>query len=735
MPEIVKAAVIGAGVMGAGIAAQIANAGVPVVLLDVVPGGASAAIARMLKTEPQAFMVPSAASLVTPGDLGPDTGLLSTCDWIVEAIVENLAIKRQLYAAIAPVLKPGAIVSSNTSTIRLSELVDGMPETLRRNFLITHFFNPPRYMRLLEIVSGPRTDADAVGAVTDFADHRLGKSIVTCKDRPGFIANRLGCFWIQAAIVTAFDQGVTVEEADAAMASFGVPRTGIFGLADLIGIDLIPKVNASLAEALEPSDAFHSVNRPLPFVEAMIAKGLTGRKGKGGFYRINREQGKRMEALDLASGEYRAAKPVAADDASTLLAQESKLGHYARSVMANTLGYAVQLVGDAADDPASIDAAMRLGYNWTWGPFELIERIGHETFNALLQRQGLAAKFLPKPGPRLRSPGVVFLEDIKAGSKPLLANSSAALWDAGDGVACFELTRKMNTIDIAALELLERAVDDVARHHKALVISSDGPHFSAGIDLARLLFLINTADWRRIERLVELGQNAFRKLKYASFPSVAAISGYALGGGCELALHCSAIEAHAESAIGLPETSVGLIPDWGGIRELLIRTRTNGDLAKGPMPSISRTFELIALATISKSAPHARELMFLKGSDGITMNRDRLFANAKARALKLCENYRPPDRPVFQLPGTSARLSLDAAAEALQRQGKASAYDVMVAGALASVVSGGSADITRTVTEERMLILEREALMSLVRRPETRARIEHLLQTGKPLRN
>lgn len=366
MVEIVKAGVIGAGVMGAGIAALLAEAGVPVVLLDVVPGAAGAAVARMT----------DGADLVTAGDLGPDTARLSACDWIVEAIVENLAVKRQLYAALAPLLKPTAIVSSNTSTILLSELVGGMPEAMRRNFLITHFFNPPRTMRLLEIVRGPLTGAEVIAAVTEIAERRLGKTIVNCRDRPGFIANRLGCFWMQAGFVAAFDQGVAVEEADAVMVSFGMPRTGVFGLADLIGIDLLPKVNASLAAALEPGDLFHSVNRPLPFMATMIANGLTGRKGKGGFYRLVREEGNRKEAIDLASGAYRAATTVTADDAATLMAQDSKLGRYAQSVMGNTLSYARSLIGDAADDAESIDAAMRLGYNWTDGPFALMARIG-----------------------------------------------------------------------------------------------------------------------------------------------------------------------------------------------------------------------------------------------------------------------------------------------------------------------------------------------------------------------
>ena len=384
--EFRRCAVLGAGTMGAGIAAQIANAGVAVLLYDVNRAVAEASLARLAQVQPPAFMVGIGPGLVAPRGIDTDLAELAACDWIVEAIVENLEIKRNLYAAVAAHMAPGSIISSNTSTIPLADLVANAPPQFRRRFLVTHFFNPPRYMRLLEVVAGQETDAAAVNAVVDFADRRLGKGIVMCKDRPGFIANRLGCFWSQCAVAAAFAQGLIVEEADAVMGKpFGIPSTGVFGLMDLVGIDLMPHVNESLARLLGPDDLFHQVNVHLPFVEKMIAEGFTGRKGKGGFYRINREQGKRKEVIDLTTGDYFPIRPVAIEKGEDMLFREGRLGDYARAVMLPTLAYAAMLVGDAADDIHAIDEAMRLGYNWAFGPFELIDRIGSEKFCTLIK--------------------------------------------------------------------------------------------------------------------------------------------------------------------------------------------------------------------------------------------------------------------------------------------------------------------------------------------------------------
>ncbi len=773
MNAIKKLAVIGAGVMGAGIAAQIANAGFSVLLLDIVPkaGGdrnaiAKNAIARMLKTEPAPLMSPAAARLITPGNTEDDLDKLSECDWIIEAVIEDLAIKQALYRRIDMVRKPGAAISSNTSTIPLAALIEGLPATFAASFLITHFFNPPRYMRLLELVTGATTNRDLAERIASFCDHALGKTIVPCKDSPGFIANRLGVYWMQIGVLAALDLGLTVEEADAVMGRpFGIPKTGIFGLIDLVGLDLMPHVNASLAQALPASDPFHAANRDVPLIRKMIAEGFTGRKGKGGFYRLRREGTARIkEALDLASGEYRPERApwIAADvlrDPKILLTRNDKFGAYARRVVAHTLAYAARLVPEAADDITAIDEAMRLGYNWKLGPFELIDRIGMRETSALLAAESIempafvaqAAKasgfyrlhetrpqYLGTDGAYhdvLRPAGVVLLEDIRRVAKPVIKNGSASLWDIGDGVACLEFTTKMNALDPGIVELIERSVAIVGEKFKALVIYNEGGNFSVGANLGLAAFAANIAAWGEIEKTLAAGQKAMLALKYAPFPVIAAPAGMALGGGCEILLHADAIVAHAETYAGLVECGVGLVPGWGGTKEMLARLAASPALPKGPMPAVAQVFEMISTARVSKSAQEAREMGILRRGDEIVMNRERLLASAKARALAMAADYRPPEPPVFTLPGPSGRVALTMAAEGFHRQGLATGHDLVVAAALADILSGGDADPTIPLEEEAVLALERDAFMRLVRTEPTLARIAHTLETGKPLRN
>ncbi|MGH1574223.1 3-hydroxyacyl-CoA dehydrogenase NAD-binding domain-containing protein [Methylobacterium sp. P31] len=535
MTGIRKVAVIGAGVMGSGIAAHVANAGVPVLLMDIVPDGAAdrnglaaGAVARMLKAEPAAFMAPRAAKLVEACNVEDHLDRLAEVDWIIEVVIERLDAKRALYRRIDAVRRPGTAVSSNTSTIPLDALVDGMPESFRRDFLITHFFNPPRYMRLLELVTGPQTDPALAGAVADFADRRLGKSVVRCKDRPGFIANRLGITWIQNAIAAADDLGVPVEEADAIMGRpFGIPKTGVFGLVDLVGLDLIPHTTASLRAALPPEDAFHDTCREMPLVTRLIEEGFTGRKGKGGFYRLNRAGGQKIkEAVDLKTGAYR---PSAKADLPELkeakgpraaLDLGGRVGDYAWRVIGPTLAYAAGLVGEASDDVAAIDEAMRLGYNWKWGPFELIDRIGGAYVTERLAKGGHAVPpilaglngrtfYRVENGRRqvlqaeggyrdiLRPEGVLRLEDVKLAAKPLLKNGSAALWDIGDGVVCFEFTGQSNALDEQVMVLLGKSIKLVKDRYKALVVYNEGTNFSVGANLGLALFAANIAAWGR----------------------------------------------------------------------------------------------------------------------------------------------------------------------------------------------------------------------------------------------
>jgi 3-hydroxyacyl-CoA dehydrogenase len=765
-----KVGVIGAGVMGAGIAAQVANAGVKVVLLDIVPPGtnnraalAEGAVAKMLKTEPAPFMSPRAARLVETGNIEDDLGKLADCNWIIEAIVERPDIKRDLYRKLEAVRRPGSAVSSNTSTIPLRVLTEGMGDAFKRDFMITHFFNPPRYMRLLEVVAGPQTDPAAVDAVAGFADMMLGKSVVRCNDSPGFIANRVGSYWMQVAMVEALDAGVTVEEADALLGRpIGVPKTGVFGLIDLVGLDLIPHVNSSLARTLPPSDAFHAANRDLPLLGRMIADGMTGRKGKGGFYLFDRKTRKK-QAIDLVTGQYRAERvpelpDLASGDLTKLMEAPGKAGRYAWQVMGKTLAYAASVVPEAAATLVDIDAAMRLGYNWRWGPFQLIDKLGTAWFEARLRAEGSAVpkileiaagrpfyrieagreQFLSLDGTYQdvpRAPGVLLLSDVKNASKPVLKNASASLWDIGDGVVCLEFTSKSNSLDEGILALLGQTIALVPQKYKALVIYNEGSNFSVGANLGIALFAANMAAWGEIEKAVAAGQKAYKALKYAPFPVVSAPAGMALGGGCEILLHSDAVQAHAESYIGLVECGVGLVPGWGGCKEMLGRWSTLGKIAKGPMPVPAKLFEMISTATTSKSAAEAKDLLFLRPTDGITMNRDRLLADAKAKALAMLDGYVPPVPVELQLPGPSGALTLRLAAEGFRKRGLATAHDMVVSCALAEVLSGGPADLMDRVTEDQILDLERAGFMRLAKTAATLARIEHTLETGKPLRN
>jgi 3-hydroxyacyl-CoA dehydrogenase len=736
-------------------------------LLDVVPGAAAQAIARMRTAEPAPFMSAGAARLVSPGDLAVDLHRLADADWIIEAIVEEPKAKCHLYAQLEAVRREGSVVSSNTSTIPLAHLTKGLPERFRRDFLITHFFNPPRYMRLLELVAGPATRPEAVAAVRAFADERLGKGVVLAKDTPGFIANRIGGFWLVTAIREAIAHGLSVEEADAVMgAPLGIPKTGVFGLLDLVGIDLIPQVAASLGALLPPEDRFRRGATSFPLVERMIAEGRTGRKGKGGFYRLNAESGTKVkEGVDLATGVYRRSERPKLESVAAaktggpqaLLAHPDRTGRFAWAVMGETLAYAAELVPAVCDTVAGVDEAMRLGYNWRYGPFELIDRIGAGWIVERLRAEGrpvpplleFAQPFYRVEAGRLeqldveggyrpveRPAGVVRLADLKRTAEPLLRNGSAALWDIGDGIACFEFTSKMNTLDADTLDLLARSIPLVAERLKAMVIHNEGENFSVGANLGLALFALNVGLWQELEGLVAKGQEVYRALKYAPFPVVGAPSGLALGGGCEILLHCTAIQAHAETYMGLVETGAGIVPAWGGCKELLLRHIADEHRPKGPMPPISSAFELIALAKVSRSAAEAREHRFLRPSDGVTMNRDRLLADAKALALRLAADHRPPAPPAeIRLPGPTAKAALGLAVGGFARLGKATPHDVTVASVLAEVLSGGATDIMEPLSEGDLLALERRGFMRLVRHPASIARIEHLLETGKPLRS
>lgn len=758
--SIETVAVIGAGVMGSGIAAQIANAGKKVLLLDIVPDGAEnrsiiakSAIQKLLKVKPAALMHKRNAKLITPGNLEDNLNDLADVDWIIEVIIERLDLKQALYQKIDAVRKPNCIISSNTSTLPLADLTAGLPKSFTANFLITHFFNPPRYMRLLEMVKGPQTNPEAVATLAHFCDHQLGKGIVKCNDTPGFIANRIGAYWMQTAMLETMRLKLSVDEADAICGRpMGIPKTGVFGLMDLVGIDLMPHILDSMVHSLPKSDAFHAQAVIPGVVKKMIADGYTGRKGKGGFYRLNKSAGKKTkESINLITGDYASSEkatldslhPSIAKDLQKLISFDDKGGEFAWSVLSKTLSYSAGLVPEIGNNIEAIDRAMTLGYNWKYGPFELIDKIGVDWFIKKLESEQqtippilMAAKgktfYRFNNGERRclnlageyktlqREKGILLLADIKLQQEPVKTNSSASLWDIGDGVLCLEFHSKMNSIDPDILSMIDTAVEIIPNQYKALVLYNEADNYSVGANIGLALFAANIAAWPQIEGMVKSGQDTYQALKHAPFPVVGAPAGMALGGGCESILHCDAIQAHAESYIGLVEAGVGLVPAWGGSKEMLTRWMGNPKRAKGPMPAISKVFEIISTATVSTSAAEAKSLLFMQENDGITMNKERLLFDAKNKALAMVDGYSPTECSELSLPGATARTALNLAVTSFVQSGKATEYDGVVADQLALILSGDETDMAELHNEGDLLTLERKAFMSLIKQNKTR---------------
>ena len=726
MSEIKKVAVIGAGVMGSGIAAQITNAGLPVLLLDIVPKDAKdrsviakSAVEKMLKADPAPFMLKRNAKLIECGNLEDDLDKLQTCDWIVEVVLEDLEIKHKTYEKIAKHRRKGSIVSSNTSTIPLARLMENMDKDMAKSFMITHFFNPPRYMRLLEIIEGEATDRSAVDTIAEFCDIHLGKTVVHCNDTPGFIVNRILTFWMQKAVNVALDRDVPIELADAVLSKpIGVPKTGVFGLVDLVGVDLMPYLSKSLLANLPDSDEYRSISRDIPFINQMIAAGYTGRKGKGGFYRLNPDapkSAKEKQTVRFATdgfeegSSYRASEKAvsaAVDNGKkgmrAVLQTDDQGGAYAKDVMVHTLAYAASLVPQIADTVYDVDRAMQMGCNWKFGPFEMIDQLGASWLAKEIEAAGLdVPDLLANVGegsfykvengqkfyfgtdgayhPIERGEGVLILEDIKLKSKPVYKAASASLWDIGDGVLCLEFTGKMNALDETVFETIAHAIKTIGDgqgDYKALVVYNEGSHFSAGANLGLAIFAMNISLFPQIEEMVSGGQKAYMALKHAPFPVVSAPSGFAFGGGCEILLHSDHVQLHAETYTGLVEVGVGLIPGWGGCKELILRYKEKEakQYAKAtdgkkmwfspdttPMGAIRKAFEIIGTATVAKSGPEAKEIYF-RDTDGVTMNRDRLLYDAKKKALELVEGYEAPQKhDDIRLPGPSGKMALDLA--------------------------------------------------------------------------
>ncbi len=780
--EIKKAVVVGSGVMGSGIAAQLANAGIEVTLLDIVPRDlekgedrskiAKGAIEKMLKTKPAPLMHKKNVKNISAGNLEDDLDKLGEADLIIEAIIENPKIKSDLYKTVDKHRKKGSIIGSNTSTIPLKELSDGQSEQFKKDFVITHFFNPPRYMPLLEVVTSNDNDPKAVKALEDFMDRKMGKTVIHCKDTPGFIANRVGTYWLTAAMTEAIDLGLTVEQADAVGGRpMGIPKTGVFGLVDLVGLDLMPHISESLNKNVPEGDDYRNIYRDLPLVNKMIEEGYTGRKGKGGFYSIRKDGHEKIkQVIDISKDEIsysdakrpkmQSSKRAKKGGLRELVSHKDKESQYAWNVLKKTLTYAASMIPQINDDLIAIDDAMKLGYNWKYGPFEMIDKMGvdffinkleaenypvpeflekargksfYQTVNGQLQYLGVDGNYKTVERPE----GVLLLSDIKRGSKPVAKNPCAKVWDIGDGVLCLEFTSPQNSLDPLVLYMMNKArkmIDKSNGKYKALVIHNERQNFSVGANIMLAEKAAQFGQHWAIDKLVDYGQSTYKKLKYADFPVVTAPAGMALGGGCEISLHADAVVAHAETYTGLVEMGVGFIPGWGGCVEMLRRGFNDKRGAKGPMPPVVNAFETIAMVKVSTSGEEAKSLKYFSKDDEIVMNKKRVLAQAKAKALELVDGYKAPEPQSWKLPGAAGRAALQMAVNDMYAKGVLSTYAVALADQLAFVLTGGDkADGVTEIHEDDVRKLEGEAFKRLVRDPRTLLRIQHMLKFNKAL--
>ena len=783
---IKKVAVIGAGLMGSGIAAQVANAGFPVTLLDIVPEGAAnrnviaeSAVKKMLKPvklgSPTPLMHRKNAKLITTGNIEEDLNLLSDAELIIEVVLEKLEIKHDVFNKIDKHRKKDSIITSNTSTIPRKLLVEGMPKSFAQDFMITHFFNPPRYLKLLEIVAGKEVSNEKIELVSKFCDINLGKEIVICNDTPGFIGNRIGTYWTLIGMIEAIKMNLTVEEADAIMGKpMGAPKTGIFGLADVVGLDLIPHVTESMASNLPKNDMYNIGVREQSelgidkMLSKMIGDGYTGRKGKGGFYRLNLDSGNRIkESRNLKTGKYsKSVKRVGLESVKAgrkglrnVVTHKDKGGEYAWRVLSKTLSYAASLVPEITQNIVNVDTAMKNGFLWKKGPFEMLDSIGPAWFVEKLKSENMEVPtILEKIGDGYfysedenklnyysiegkykevaKPEGYLSVSDITRGQNAIYRNPSIKLWDMGDEILLAEFISKMNAIDPLIMEGLSEAANLCeSGKFKGLVIGNDGTNFSAGANLGLASFICNVGAWDEVDKFVQGGQLTFMSLKHGSFPVVGAPSGLALGGGCEVLLACDRIQAHSESYIGLVEVGVGVVPAWGGCKEMLGRWIDDPSSPKGPMGSIVKIFENLGTAKVASSAQEARDMKFLLENDNITMNRSRLLNDAKEVCLNMIEDYSPPEPNDYYLPGPSGKAALDLAVSDLVKAGHATPHDVVVTSELAHVLTGGKTDYLDKVSVDKILDMEREGFVKLVKTEATLERFEHMLTKGKPLRN
>jgi 3-hydroxyacyl-CoA dehydrogenase len=724
--HIRSAAVVGAGTMGAQIAAHAANAGLPVLLLDVSPQAARDGLQRARALKPDPFFTPEVASRIRTGGFEQDLESVREADWIIEAIVERADLKDALLQKLDAARRPGSIVSSNTSGLSIAGLSERRSEDFRRHWLGTHFFNPPRYLQLLEIIPTPATDPAILAAVAEFADHRLGKNVVVAKDTPGFIANHVAMHGLVRIFEALAAGRYTVEEIDAMTGpAIDRPKSATLRTVDIAGLDVLIHVANDLANRLPPEQAEQF--RFPPFLHEMHARGWIGEKAGRGFY--ERKAGPSGEteiwALDTQTLEYRprqtprfpsleaSASAALPDRMRKLYEGRDRVGEFFRTTLAPTLRYAAHVAPSIANSIDDVDRAMRWGYGWPLGPFELWDAIG-------LDEKRIRASLLEPAGPHLE-----ILRSAREREKVVAANPGASLIDIGDEVLAVSLHSKMNAIGGDALDMLQRGVREASRNFAALVVGTEAQNFSVGANLMLLLLEAREGNWEEIDAMIRAFQRATAGLRYSDVPVVVAPLGLTLGGGCEVVLHGDRVQASAESYIGLVEVGVGLIPAGGGTKELLLRH------------GAQRAFEAIAFARVSTSAADAHRLGLLREVDAMTMNRDRLIYDAKERALaRAREGYVRPEKPLaVPVGGDAVRATLDLGVHLAWRGGRITDHEALIGRKLSWVLAGGSLPGAANVSEDHLLDLEREAFLSLCGEAKTLERIQYTLKTGKTLRN
>jgi 3-hydroxyacyl-CoA dehydrogenase len=797
--RIRKAAVLGAGLMGSQIAAHLANVGIPSVLLDLVPRTltrpeelrgltlehpvvrnrlADLGLRSALKARPAPFYTPEIVSLVTIGNLEDDLSRLQEVDWVVEAVTERLDIKRQLYQQIAPCLNDTAVLSSNTSGLSITTLSESLPQHLQTRFLGTHFFNPPRYAKLLELIPGPQTKPEIMQMMTDFGRHRLGKGVLHAKDTPNFIANRLGVYDFLCCLYVVQTEGYRISEVDAVTGSAIGRAASAFRTTDLVGLDTLLHVVQNSLKAL-PDDAIQCVAPNPDFVPAMVERGWLGNKTGQGFYkRVQTEAGRTFYEIDPQTLEYRPQERFRTpslqqlrqiEDVSkrlpTLVFAEDRAGQLAWRLLSESLCYAANLVPDIADDIVSVDHAMQWGFRWELGLFETWDALGLERVAKRLASEGRPVPALVEQVLRSEQPTfyhqdgqqrlyfdlvqakhvalapisrTLSLSAIKARQQIIRSNAGASLIDLGDGVACLEFHSKMNAIGGDTVAMMQVAVEEVERHFVGLVIGNEAEHFSAGANLALILLEIQNEEWEVIDQMVSAFQQVNQALRYMSKPVVAAPAGMTLAGGCEICLAADRIHAAAETYMGLVEVGVGLIPAGGGCLGLLQRGGEGlpEKVAIDLFPLTQRIFETIGLAKVSTSAAEARQLGFLRASDAVAVYRDALLYNAKQSVLDLsAQGYTPSLPGMVRVAGRSGYGNFLAGLYNMEMARQISTYDRHIGRKLAYVLAGGDVPDGSKVSEQHILDLEREAFLSLCGEAKTQERILHMLQKNAPLRN